>query len=77
MKEMKYLPLKWALYGMSYLPFWVLYGIADFLFVVLCYVVRYRYKVVSKNINESFPDKSEKDRKKLSADFIVSLPIIL
>ena len=63
MKEMKYLPLKWVLYGMSYLPFWVLYGIADFLFVVLYYVVRYRYKVVSKNINESFPDKSEKERK--------------
>ena len=69
MKEMKYLPLKWALYGMSYLPFWVLYGIADFLFVVLCYVVRYRYKVVSKNINESFPDKSEKDRKKIIRRF--------
>ena len=63
MKEMKYLPLKWVLYGMSYLPFGVLYGIADFLFVMLRYVVRYRYKVVSKNINESFPDKTEKERK--------------
>ncbi len=63
MKDFKYLPLKWVLYGASYLPFWILYGIADFLFVVLRYVVRYRYKVVSKNINESFPDKTEKDRK--------------
>lgn len=63
MKGFKYLPLKWVLYGMSYLPFWALYGIADFLFVVLRYVVRYRYKVVSKNINESFPDKIEKERK--------------
>ena len=63
MKEMKYLPLKWILSGIACLPFWILYGIADFLFVVLRYVVRYRYKVVSKNINESFPDKTEKERK--------------
>lgn len=42
----------------SRLPFGVLYGIADVLFVLLYYVVRYRRRVVRQNLRESFRHKS-------------------
>lgn len=42
----------------SRLPFGVLYAISDAMYYLLYYVIRYRRKVVRKNISESFPDKS-------------------
>ncbi len=69
MKDWRYLPLKWFLTIVSYLPFWILYGLADVLFVLLLYIVRYRYKVVSKNINASFPEKTEKGRRSIIRNF--------
>ncbi len=69
MKHWQYLPLKWTLAFVSYLPFWVLYIIADIIFALTYYVVRYRLKVVRKNITESFPDKSESERKEIIKKF--------
>ena len=53
----------------SYLPFWVLYGIADFLFVVNYYLIGYRKKVVMDNLDIAFPDKSLKEKKEISRKF--------
>ncbi len=50
------------LYLMSLLPFWVLYLIADFLFVVIYYITGYRRKVVQENLRNAFPEKTEKER---------------
>ncbi len=50
------------LYGVSLLPFWFLYLIADVLFVMLYYITGYRRKVVHNNLLNSFPEKSEAER---------------
>lgn len=42
----------------SRLPLPVLYIISDFLFVLSYYVIRYRKKLVKKNLKNSFPDKT-------------------
>ena len=45
-------------YLLSLLPFRVLYLISDLLFYPIFYLVRYRRKVVQKNLSESFPEKT-------------------
>ena len=64
--------------ALSYLPFMVLYAFADFLFVINYYIIGYRKKVVMDNLNIAFPEKSLKEKKKISrlffrnfSDFIV------
>jgi KDO2-lipid IV(A) lauroyltransferase len=42
----------------SLCPYWILYGISDFFFVVLYYIIGYRKKVVTDNIEKSFPEKT-------------------
>ena len=69
MKHWKYLPLKWLLAGIAHLPFWAIYALADFMFVLVYYIVRYRRKVVTKNLTESFPDKSAKEIKCIERQF--------
>lgn len=46
---------------LSYTPFCVLYVLSDCLFYLLYYVVRYRRRIVRKNLTESFPEKSEQE----------------
>lgn len=46
----------WLLGAVARLPLGVLYLFADIIFVILYYIVRYRRKVVRKNIVDSFPD---------------------
>lgn len=41
------------------MPFAVIYAMADVLYFILYYVVRYRRKVVTANLRESFPDMSD------------------
>lgn len=50
------------LYLVSLLPFWLLYIIADGIFVILYYVVRYRRKVIDNNLENSFPEKTKTER---------------
>ena len=47
----------------------MLYGISDIIFLLIYYVVRYRRKVAYKNISDSFPEKSEKERKTILKQF--------
>ncbi|HEY0651572.1 MAG TPA: lysophospholipid acyltransferase family protein [Chryseosolibacter sp.] len=54
---------------LSYLPFPVLYLISDFLFFVSYRVVRYRKKVIRRNLKNSFPDKSEKELRQIEKNF--------
>jgi KDO2-lipid IV(A) lauroyltransferase len=51
------------LYLVSLLPFWFLYAVADVLFVILYHIAGYRRKVVKENLRNSFPEKSEDERK--------------
>src|SRR5665213_3428438 len=50
------------LYLLSLMPFWLLYLLSDFLFVVLYYVTGYRRKVVQENLKNAFPEKSQTER---------------
>lgn len=50
------------LYLTSLLPFWFLYLIADVLFVIIYYFIRYRRDVVQQNLANAFPEKTEKER---------------
>lgn len=54
----------------SLLPLSVLYGLSDYLIYPLVrYVVRYRLKLVRKNIRLSFPEKSEEERRTITNNF--------
>lgn len=57
------------LYLLSALPGWIFYGVADFFFALLYYMIGYRRKVVMRNLRNAFPAKSEADLKKLEARF--------
>lgn len=50
-----------VLYIIALLPFWCLYRLSDFLFIVIYYGVGYRKKVVYKNLKNAFPEKSEEE----------------
>lgn len=53
----------------SYIPFGVMYVISDCLYYILYYVVRYRRKVVRKNLTESFPAKNMQEIKSIEKKF--------
>ncbi len=57
----------------SVMPFFILYGISDFLFLIIYYVIGYRKKVVFANLRNSFPDKSEKEIKKIAHKYFHNL----
>lgn len=58
-------------------PFWVLYGIADFLFVMLYYLIGYRKKVVTQNIRIAFPDISDKEVSSIRRKFFRQMADLL
>lgn len=61
----------------SLLPFWLLHGFADFIFVMLYYVFGYRKEVTRTNLRNAFPDKDEKWIKKTSGKFYRNLADII
>ncbi len=56
-------------YLLSLLPFWLLYLISDGLYYLLYHVVRYRRRVVRKNLVNSFPEKSEAEIVRIEKEF--------
>ena len=57
------------MYLLSLLPFWFLYLIADVVFVILYYITGYRRKVVQENLKNSFPEKTEEERKQIERKY--------
>lgn len=53
----------------SRLPFFILYGISDFLYLVLYRMLSYRRKVVRGNLVASFPEKSLAEIKTIESQF--------
>lgn len=53
----------------SYLPYPLLYGLSDFIFLILFHVFGYRKKVVFPNIKNSFPDKTEEELNTIMRNF--------
>ena len=57
------------LYLVSLLPFWILYLIADLLFVTLYHIISYRRNVVQENLRNAFPDKTEQERSHIEKEY--------
>ncbi len=68
-------------YGLNWvitlLPLQVLYLFSDLIYLVLYYVVRYRRKVVSVNLKNSFPEKPEEELKSIEKKFYRHLSDII
>ncbi len=69
-----FLPL---IYGISLLPFPLLYLFSDFLRLLIYNVFGYRKKVVAENLKNAFPEKSDAERKQIAKDFYVYLCDVL
>src|SRR5688572_9841397 len=69
MKRIYYILSLCFIYPVSLLPFFLLYRVSDFLFVVLYYLVGYRRKVVQSNLRNSFPEKSEAELRRIEKRF--------
>src|SRR6476661_10293564 len=57
------------LYLISLLPFFCIYLLADLLYFILYYVVKYRRGVVDQNLLNSFAEKSEAERKLIAKQY--------
>ena len=57
------------LYLVSYLPFRVLYLLSDLIYLLVYRVFAYRKKVVTDNLKNSFPEKSEDEIDRIRIDF--------
>ena len=53
----------------AFLPMPVLYALSDILYVLIYRVIRYRLRVVRRNMEASFPDKSEIELRRLEKAF--------
>jgi len=69
MKKVGFYIVRALMYAISAMPFWLLYRLSDFVFLILYYVVGYRKKVVSMNLKNSFPEKSEAEIKQIQRKF--------
>ena len=58
-----------ALTAVAWLPLWMLYGLSDIFFVIIYYVVRYRRKLVRKNLTRVFPDLPAKEIRRIERGF--------
>ncbi|HEY1039301.1 MAG TPA: lysophospholipid acyltransferase family protein, partial [Bacteroidia bacterium] len=57
------------IYFISILPFWILYGISDIMYVFMYHICGYRKKVVMMNLQNSFPGKSVEELKNIERKF--------
>lgn len=58
---------------LSLLPWRLIYGLSDFLYVILYHVAGYRKKVVLENLRNSFPEKEQKDLNQIAKKFYAHL----
>lgn len=57
----------------SLLPYPILYGLSDGLFLLLWYVLPYRKRIVLNNLRNSFPEKTEREIRRIARDFFAHL----
>ena len=50
---------------LSLFPFWLIYLISDFFYFLICYVIRYRKNVIINNLKKAFPEKPDKERRRI------------
>lgn len=73
----RFYPLWYLLQGIARLPFGLLYLLSDVLYFLLYYVTGYRKKVVFKNLQNAFPEKTEAERLSIAKQFYRNLTDIV
>ncbi len=68
-QDILYYPLWLLLHSLALLPFCVLYRLADLIYVILYYICHYRISIVRKNLLDSFPEMSTKQRLDIEKGF--------
>ncbi len=58
-----------VLYPLSLLPLSVLYGIAYIFYLIIQYIIKYRKKIIVQNLQNSFPDITEKEIAQLTKKY--------
>jgi KDO2-lipid IV(A) lauroyltransferase len=61
--------LTWPLLALAHLPLAMLHGLAGIIYLLLRYVVRYRWGVVVENLRKSFPEKSASEVERIGHQF--------
>ena len=69
MKKIAYFLLYGFIYTLSLIPFRLLYGLSDCLYVLVYHIVKYRRKIVWKNLSSSFPEKSVTELRQIERKF--------
>jgi Kdo2-lipid IVA lauroyltransferase/acyltransferase len=69
MRSLGYYLLFGFTWFISLIPFWLIYRISDLLFFINFYLIRYRKKVVYKNLHLSFPEKSDAEINRIARAF--------
>ena len=57
------------IYGISLMPFWLMYLVSDFIHFLLFSIAGYRQGVVRTNLANSFPDKTEEELNQIRDQF--------
>lgn len=57
------------IYAISLLPLRVLYVLSDLTFVLVYHILRYRRKLVAKQLRDSFPEKSDDELRQIARRF--------
>lgn len=65
------------IYILSLLPFWCLYLISDFLYLLIFKIFGYRKRVVYENLRNSFPEKDEDEIHAIAKKFYRYFPDLL
>lgn len=69
MKKILYYLTYTSVWLLSLLPLWALYGLSDFIYLIIFYAIKYRRKLVFKNMSDSFPEKDKQEIRNLERRF--------
>lgn len=57
----------------SKLPFWAIYQLSNFFFLIIFYLIKYRKKIIKSNLKTAFPQKSDKEINQILRKFYLYL----
>lgn len=69
MKKSAFFLLSALLHIISVLPYRLLYGLSDFLYLITCYLWGYRKQVIATNLKNAFPDKTTGQRAQIARQY--------
>ena len=69
MERLEYLLLRLLLGLLARLPWWVIHCLCRLSAFLLEHALHYRRRVIRENLANSFPEKSEAERRKIERDF--------